>query len=293
MRRPRAMVAAFLLLALLAPACAKKTKTSGTTPAQIPVYTITASEPSAGRYAFDVPIGMKGGVITLRLVNNGKEDHDFQLARPAPGHTLDDIVASLSSEDAALPEWIRAAGGIGGVDPGATGEVTLQLAPGTYWYFCTESNDEGEESVHHAQNGMAGELTLSGESGAKIPTTAGSITAREYQFTTSGLVAGSNRITFRNDGQQLHHAIFAPLLPGKTLEDAKKAILSEEEPSGPPPIDFDKAATSAVIDPGQSVVVTFELQAGTNYLLACFLPDKGTAGPPHAAKGMIAEEKIA
>jgi uncharacterized cupredoxin-like copper-binding protein len=285
----RKLTVAFLaLLALTGAACGGTAKNK----VAIPVYTITASEPSAGKFSFDIPQSMKGGVITLRLTNNGKDPHDFQLAKVVAGHTLDDVTKQVASEDAPLEPWLEAAGGVGTTAPGKTNEVTLNLTPGKYWYFCTESSEVGGSSVSHATNGMAGEMTLSGESGAALPSAGASIVASEYTFTATGLKAGANTVSFRNSGRQLHHAIIVPITAGKTLEDVKAALASDEE-QGPPPVDFDKAIVAPVINPGQVVVFSAELTAGTKYAVLCFMPDKGTAGPPHAAKGMLVEVSIA
>jgi hypothetical protein len=83
-----------------------------------------------------------------------------------------------------------------------------------------------------------------------------------------------------------------PVAAGKTFADAKAALQSSEEPEGPPPIDFEHGSRTAVIDPGQTIVTSAELTKGT-YVLFCFMPDKGTAGPPHVAKGMVAEAVVA
>lgn len=285
----RVMVTTVIVLGLFAAACGG-TKAK----AEIPVYTIGATEPSAGKFAFSFPPAIKGGVITVRLQNNGNELHDLQLAKAVPGHTLDDLLKQVTSEEAPLEQWVEAAGGVGGVGAGESAQATLDLKPGTYWYFCTESSGEGDNEVAHASNGMAGEVTLEGESGAVMPPASATIVAADYSLTPSGLKAGSNTVGFRNDGKQLHHAVLFPLQPGKTLEDAKNFLASEggAEPPGPPPVDFEKGLATAVINPGQRVIVTLDLQAATNYVLLCFLPDKGTAGPPHVAKGMLAEARI-
>lgn len=256
-----------------------------------PVYTIKASEMGEKQFKFELPPGMKGGAITIRLQNDGQELHDFQLTKAVPGHTLQELLAQVSSEEAPLEEWVVAAGGVGATPPGQSNEVTLDLEPGAYWYFCTESSEVGEESVPHATGGMAGELTLVGDSGAEFPEASAEITADDYSFELDGLEEGDNAIEFSNEGKQLHHALLFPVAAGKTFAEAKEALLSEEEPEGPPPIDFENVVATAVVNPGQRMVVNIRLGKGT-YAVVCFLPDKGTAGPPHATKGMLTELKV-
>jgi hypothetical protein len=256
-----------------------------------PVYTIKATDAGEGQATFTVPSDMTGGVITIRLQNDGRNPHDFQLAEAVPGHTLQELLAQVSSEEAPLEEWVVAAGGVGATAPGQANEATLDLEPGTYWYFSTESSGEGEESVPDAAAGMAGELTLTGDSGAEFPDTSAEIGAKDYSFDLDGLEEGDNSIEFSNEGKQLHHALLVPVAAGKTFEDAKNALLSEEEPEGPPPVDFEKAVATPVVNPGTRMVANIPLTKGT-YVVVCFLPDKGTAGPPHAAKGMISELQV-
>lgn len=70
------------------------------------------------------------------------------------------------------------------------------------------------------------------------------------------------------------------------------ALGIKNEPQGPPPLDFAKGQAFAVLNPGQSETATIQLESGTSYAFFCFIPDRGTAGPPHTAKGMLIEQKI-
>lgn len=276
-------VGLILILGSAVVGCSKKK-----TAAEIPSHEVTATEPAEGSYEFDIPAEFGGGVITVALSNSGDERHDFQLAAVVDGHELQELVDELASDEAPLSDWVAPAGGVGGTAPGATNEATFALPAGDYWYFCTESSDEG---ASHAANGMAGELTVAGDSGAELPAADATIAASEYTFDITGLAAGTNTIEFSNAGEQLHHVLAVPVLEGKTIEDVA-AALAEETPSGPPPLDFEAAQATAVVNPGDRVIVAFEFDAGTTYAFMCFMPDKGTAGPPHAAKGMLVGEDI-
>ncbi|HUQ40228.1 MAG TPA: hypothetical protein VM030_08735 [Acidimicrobiales bacterium] len=289
-----------LALGLVAAGCgsdddkaADDTTTTAAAAKTPPVFEFHATDDAAGEhFKFSVPENVTGGAVTLKLVNDGKELHDLQLVKAAPGHTLAEFLKEFGSEEAPVSEWIEAAGGVGGTPPGQTNQVTLELEPGTYWYVCTESTEKGEKEISHANSGMSGEITIAGDSEASLPDTDASIVAKEYSFAPTGLKAGKNTFTFTNEGAQLHHAGIVPLMPGKTFADAKAALTSQEEPTGPPPIDFEKSVFTAVVSGGKSMVVDATLAAGT-YALLCFMPDKGTAGPPHVAKGMLVELKVA
>jgi hypothetical protein len=259
---------------------------------EAPTYTISTHEDN-GKYSFGAPSSMKGGVVHLVLDNSmGKEPHDFQLAVAAPGHTLDEALKQVESETVPLESWMKGAGGVGTAAPGQKSEATVDLPAGTYWYFCTMSNEQTGAS--HAKNGMAGTLTVTGSSGAEMPKPSATIVASEFKFDVSGLHAGANTVEFRNEGQQLHMAILAPMAPGATIDQVKAAMSAPPDQgrqSGPPPFDEKKAVDLAVIAHGFSEVVPMNLASG-KYVLLCFMPNYGTAGPPHAAMGMVQEVDI-
>lgn len=291
-RRVSTSIALLGLVAALS-ACSKKSSTgtpSGepTTGAEVPVAAVTASEPEAGTYAFDVP-DLPSGAFTIELTNDGTEPHDFQLVAAAEGHTLEELIAEVGAEDTPVSDWVDAAGGVGQTGPGVTGSATIDLSAGDYWYFCTVSGEAGP----HAENGMSGELTLGEDSGASLPETSASIEAIDYGFTTNALTADETSLTFSNTGEQIHHVIVAPMTEGATLEDVQAFFASEEEPSGPPPVDFEAAQATAVIAPGQTIVADIAFESGTTYALACFMVDYEVPGPPHVAKGMLEVVEIA
>jgi hypothetical protein len=85
--------------------------------------------------------------------------------------------------------------------------------------------------------------------------------------------------------------VLAPIQPGKTFDDAKKALSAPPlQQTGPPPIDFDHAEHTAVLDSGTAEVTTIDLKAG-DYVMLCFINDRA-GGPPHFTKGMLEEVKI-
>jgi hypothetical protein len=138
---------------------------------------------------------------------------------------------------------------------------------------------------------MQGMLTVDGRGAdAEEPDTAGAITAKDYTFEIEDVEAGDNIVQFQNQGREFHHIVAAPVAPGATVEDATAFFESEEEPTGPPPIDFEAIVTSAVIGPGQDIRTTMNFQPG-QYVLACFISDRG-GGEPHVALGMISSAQI-
>jgi len=65
--------------------------------------------------------------------------------------------------------------------------------------------------------------------------------------------------------------VAAPIAPGSTFEDVKKFVASDEEPTGPPPIDFMSTRSTPVLDGGTAQVTDLELKKRKNVLL-CTAP---------------------
>ncbi len=248
--------------------------------------TVTASEPSEGKYTFDLPDEVKGGTVTLTLKNTGAEPHELGIVRVADGTSAqqfaDDV---LATDGAPIPEYVLGApGGLGGVAPSADGTSTISLERGTYVYFCTFGDPA------HYTAGMLGEFTVKDvASTAALPDNAAEVDASEYKFDVKGLKAGDNSFTFANKGQQFHHLIAVPLNDGATLDDVT-TFLGSDNPSGPPPVDFDKEQDLAVTGPGEAQSVSLNLPAGS-YVFLCFINDR-EGGPPHFTKGMIQQVDI-
>ena len=261
---------------------------SSSEPAQL---TVTASEPSEGKYAFDVPEEVEGGTVQLTFKNTGAQGHEFAIVRVTDGTTADQLVEGLFAEEGApIPDsLIGAPGGGGGTAPGATNVSTISLEKGTYVYFCTFQ--EGDEPPHYV-NGMLGEFTVKDvASTAPLPDTDASIEPSEYKFDVSGLKAGENTITFANKGEQFHHVIAVPMAEGATLDEAVTFLSSEGDGSeGPPPVDFAKEQDVAVTGPGEAQVVNMTFESGS-YVFLCFITDK-EGGPPHYTTGMVQQVDI-
>lgn len=115
---------------------------------------------------------------------------------------------------------------------------------------------------------------------------------KEYAFTATGLTGGSpQQVRVENIGKEPHFVEAVPLQPGKTLADVRAFFKpGNEEPQGPPPVDFEKGKQSALLDGGGSQVIRFELATGA-YAFLCFVADRA-GGPQHIEKGMISEVNV-
>lgn len=248
-------------------------------------FTVTGNEKEITAKA---PGTVKGGVVDLELKNDGKLPVDGQLIRVDGDQTAEDVekIIEGAGEGKPIPPWLHAAGGPPTAVPGATSSATQELAPGNYYFFGepdTEGEDEGP-----APAAVKFEVEANGD--GELPKTDATITARDYSFEATGLKAGKNEVEIDNAGKELHHVIAFPLLPGKTLDDAKKVLASEEEPSGPPPFDEKAITGTTVLEGGEKQVLDLDLKKGKN-VLVCFISDR-KGGPPHVAKGMISETNV-
>jgi plastocyanin len=252
-----------------------------------PVALTVKATSSGGKFAFDVPKEIEGGVVALTLDNLDSQPHELGMVRVKAGTTEKDVTDKLlgSADGAPIPDFTLDAGGVGFAAPKAKVTATQDLTPGTYVYFCTF----GDGDAVHYKNGMLGTVTVKGDTGTgDLPASVETIAAKEYGFDVTSLTAGTHKLLFKNDGpKQLHHAQMFPLTAGSTIEQATAFLTSDAPPSAdaPPPIDFDHAVGTTVLAPGQQQVVDMTLVKG-QYIVLCFLNDRA-GGPPHFTKGML------
>jgi hypothetical protein len=256
--------------------------------AETTAVTFKTTETSDGKVKIDGPATVDAGVVELTLDNSGKGPHDAQVVRVEGDRSADDVISSTvdSEEGAPIPEWITDGGGVGTTKPGATATATQVLEPGTYYLLDSESG-QGSEQVNARRGGVA-KFEVTGETAdTELPATDATITADEYSFVAEGVKPGSNKLLFENAGEQLHHIVAFPLAKGATIGDAEKLFKSNQEPKGPPPVDFENGVSTAVIDGGQEQVIDLDFKQG-KYALVCFITNR-QGGPPHVAMGMIEE----
>jgi plastocyanin len=249
------------------------------TPAKL---AIRASE--AGRQLrLSVPKSVRAGLVTVELTNTGTAFHEAQLVRLDPGHTAGDALKVIAAEGAPTPGWIHVAGGTGPAPPGGKRLATQRLRPGNYIAYDAPFQNEGKGlKVGLASFKVEGEADGSGT----LPQATARIEAYDYGFRTEGLTIGKNTIEFSNTGTEPHHVIAAPYAPGATLAEVRKAFMQKH--GGEPPLDFENVAYTARIDGGTKQTTELDLRKPGKYALLCFVSDR-SGGPPHVAKGMIAE----
>ena len=237
---------------------------------------LTISETAQGLEVEGTPAP---GVAEITLQNDGKKPATAQLIRATGGESRKEVekVYSGAGEGEPIPDWFRAEGGPGTTAPGESSTATLELEEGTYYAV----NDEDKPEVSPA-------FEVSGDaSDAELPETDASVIADDYSFEARGLQAGDSQVVFENAGEEPHHVLALPIVPGKTFEDAERFLKTEK---GKPAVNFEKGTFSTVIDGGKTMVIDVALQKG-DYALVCFISDRA-GGRSHFDKGMISEAAV-
>ncbi len=120
-------------------------------------------EPTAGLtvhlkdFEFGMPDAVPSGPLTIQVVNDGPEPHEFNILQIADGKTVNDVVQFLGG--AGGPPPFTPIGGMNGLGVGATGYAELNLKPGNYVAICNIPSPKAEGHPHFAL-GMIKEFTV-------------------------------------------------------------------------------------------------------------------------------------
>lgn len=111
-------------------------------------------------YAYVLDAPLKAGRQTLRFVNQGKEAHDINLLKLAPGKTLDEVRLWLNPErarrtdkgtdpEASLESLVMPMGGVAAIAPGMEAFQEVDLAAGEYVLACMVTAQDGRSHIEH------------------------------------------------------------------------------------------------------------------------------------------------
>jgi hypothetical protein len=267
-------------LLFLSAACAPKAEPPSPPAAEPPVVTFVATD-----FAFEGPDTIAPGFTTIRMVNQGSQQHHLILARLDEGRTLDSLMAHFQANPAGDPPWATWRGAANSVVAGDSTGATIDLPAGRYALLCfiPDPADGGP----HLVKGMVRELIVAGEpTGAAAPVATAELRLEDLSFTMPAWTAGTHVIHVINDGPQVHEAQLIRLAEGKTAQDYLA--------TGVPGYQGEPAATplggAGAFGPGLDGYWTVTLEPGT-YLLVCYVPSPD--GTPHLLQGMIQEFTVA
>ena len=234
-------------------------------------------------FAFEAPASIPAGLTKIILTNDGAEEHQAQVARLTDGKTIEELTATLATDEGAALAMLTLAGGPTGVQPGEARSTTANLAPGAYVFLCFVQSADG---VPHLAKGMIAPLEVTEPPvEADVPAGDSALTLQDFAFVgLDTLSAGPQTVTVTNSGPQPHEATIVKLADGVAATDLIAMFTSTEAPTdGPPP--FTTAGGVAGVSVGSTITMDVDLEPG-NYAFVCFVPDAAT-GAPHAALGMI------
>ncbi|HEX2162284.1 MAG TPA: hypothetical protein VHF88_10750 [Thermoleophilaceae bacterium] len=250
---------------------------------------IEVRDPSPARVALSAPRSVPAGTVTIELRNRGDTHHDAQLFRVDNGRTSAEVVGVLESSDSASkPGWLHPAGGVAATSPGDTATVTQILAPGTYYVADTQERAMANEARRtNATKGGIVRFVVEGEADAELPKTAATITASDDGYKTDGIVAGPNRVTFRNAGKELHQAVALPIDEELGYREGRRRALARHDDTGWVPVDVRHERATAVLEDGGEQIVELTFDPG-RYVLLCFVSPRA-GGAAQWQLGMSSE----
>ena len=231
------------------------------------------------------PSSAETGSAEITFENDGKETSDLQLLRVEGDHSAAEVAKALgdASQGKPFPDWFFAGGGAGTTAAGESQVITEVLEPGTYYAVSTAGAPDPKKFAAVEVTGDASDEELEADGGE--------VEAIDYGFKASGLKAGENEILFSNTGAQPHHILASRFIRGDaTAADAEKFLKSGPGAGGKPPLIQKGSQDTAVVEGGDSQLVTLNLKPG-RYALYCFISDR-QGGPPHVIKGMVDEVEV-
>lgn len=270
---------------------------SAKAPPKTTVLTVSETQPSKKRYALEGIKAIPAGPVRIEFTTQAPGEHQIQLARVDGDHSGAEVRKILLAEDAAIPDWLHAVGGVTGVRSAAGRSTTEILPPGRY--YALDDDREGEPVPSAAERGAFATFEVTGEAqSASLPKTTATVNATDtadhkHSYEVSGLKVGVNTILFKNESkEELHHIVIFKLQPGRTAADAKKFLMTQGKPSGPPPVDFENGDSTAILDQKTEMVTTLNLRKAGDYVMVCFVPDRDGKGKPHFLEGMIKQVSV-
>jgi hypothetical protein len=216
------------------------------------------------------------GPVDLTLRNTGDEPVDMGLVRLRPGVTLDEL-RDVTSRSAAVPDALVSIETSQTVDPGATFQTTVRLAPATYVALGNIPEGKGL--------GPAVEFEAVGPpTGAPAPKADARIRLYDYGIIGPARIRGSGTLRIANIGNNDHFLVGIRLNRGVSAARVARGLVSGAEDQGPPPGTF--VSLIGLVSPGSDNAIRIHLPPG-RYVVACFYADRHSAGRSHNTFGMV------
>lgn len=234
-----------------------------------PTVTVNASTAAT---TLDNPGPLAAGPTTFNIVRAGNYTTAVYVVLLVPGISLDEILATLASEDgkdesSALGQ-VSIQGSISIPKTAPSGTLTVNLKPGLTYYIVTENEDSSGKGPY--PRSVVAVSTTGDANGAVAPPADASITAQGLRFHGASTLPRSGSLKFTNNDGVAHHAIAFPLRKGTTRAQFGKALLNEKALGkilrGEPAELHNVLSGGRVSDTSQ-----YKLPSGGTYGLVCFI----------------------
>jgi outer membrane protein assembly factor BamE (lipoprotein component of BamABCDE complex) len=223
-------------------------------------------------YAMPASFALRAGLVDVKLVNNGTQPHQAQLARLKPGVTNTQVINELieKRQEAQAFSLLTFVGGPDTIAPGSGQETILALSAGNYALLCLVTGSDG---LPHIDKGMIHFLSVApAQETETIPQSSGELIMQDHGYVLPAVLTQSHASTLRveNQGTQPHELNIVRLANGKSAQDI---LTFFQNPSGPPP--FEEDGGMATLAPGTSCWMSVHLEPG-HYAAFSAVPDPKT-----------------
>ncbi len=199
--------------------------------------------------------------------------------------TIEQFTAALAQGEGPALALVSLDGGVGALGNGGSGEVIVDLRPGTFMLVCFIPSPDG---IPHLAKGMVKPVRVAAAPAVAVPVAApavaGIVTMKDFSFDLPARL-GTGRQTYRvvNEGpQQPHEANIVRLSAGKVAADVSSFF---QAPAGPPPFTPEGGMQGLSVNSSGFMVTQF---TPGNYAAICLIPDPAS-GRSHLELGMIKE----
>lgn len=241
------------------------------------------------------PGEVEAGLTLITFTNDSTVEADLELYPIADSAAYEDLIDAFAAYDPASgapPDYfygITIGGGVKAL-PGASGQVVVDLVPGTYAFNYYGSDEDAGIDVN-----IPTEVVVTGEPTDATPPEA-DVTAEMFEMDfamPTEIAAGPAIWEVTNTGDQPHFLLLSQYPEAFTEEEVLELLMafgppaSPEAATAPPALDFElfeDAYESSVLSAGQTNWLEIDLEPGY-YVALCFVPDPET-GAPHALLGM-------
>ena len=239
---------------------------------------------SASEAGYEAPDSVAGGLVALTFTNNGQTNHMAMLIQAAEGVTIEELEAAIKADpmnQVTLREMVLSFGGAGGIAPGMTQRLILDLPAGQY--LIADFEFDADQTPFVAKNGLKRlEITEPAATQPAEPAADTTVDLIDFAFTgiPGQMLPGAYIFKVVTTGAEPHELAFVKLAEGVSAQEAFSAV---PEPGAELPFTFWGGVQD--MDPGQTAWVEVVLDPG-EFVAFCPIIDPATQRP-HVMLGMV------